>query len=127
MNQNLYTLKEQDFFPARTYISRKLANHPYWLDNLEAENAWRQAQRDLVTLTRWCNDWLTPEQWRQMQSAIRAARKRRRDQSGSRQPNVHVTLSRPAWLILSALAKRDGVTLSQWLIQQHEKDWLILP
>jgi hypothetical protein len=127
MNKNAFRLPEQDFRSARDYVSRKLANEPYWLDNLEAENTWRHAQRDLVTLSQWCNAWLTVEQWRAMKAAIRAARKRRRDQSGQRHPPVHVTLSRRAWLILSNLARRDGVTLSQWLIQHHEKAWLQLP
>ena len=127
MKKNVFHLPEQDFRSARAYVSRKLANEPYWLDSVEAENAWRHAQRDLVTLSQWCNTWLTAEQWRTLKAAIRAARKRQRDHCGQRDPCVHVTLSRRAWLILSHLAKRDGVTLSQWIIQHHEKEWLDLP
>lgn len=113
-----------DFLAARAYVQRKLATQPFWLDSPVALAAWANLQHDPLTLAQWCAHWLALPQQQQLQAAVRAARKRRRDHTGHRDPCVNVTLSRPAWHILSALARRDGVTLSQWLIQRHEQEWL---
>ena len=121
-----YTLSEDDFPAARAYVQRKLATELYWLDNLQAEGEWVQAKRDPLTLGQWCERWLNEAQWRQLKAAVRAARKRRRDRTGTRDPAVNVTLSRRAWLILSALARHDGLTLSDWLIRRHHDEWLNL-
>ncbi len=119
-----YTLSEGDYPAARAYVQRKLATQPYWLDNLQGEDEWAQVKRDPLTLWQWCERWLDEEQWRQLKAALRAARKRRRERSGMRDPAVNVTLSRKAWLILSELARRDKVTLSDWLIRRHHDEWL---
>lgn len=126
MSRPPYTLSQDDFPAARAYVQRKLAIHPLWLDNLRAEGEWKHAKRDPVTLAQWCERWLNEDQWRQLKAAVRAARKRRRDRTGTRSPAVHVTLSRPAWLLLSELARRDGLTLSDWLIHRHHDEWLNL-
>ena len=94
------------------------------MDNSEAEQQWQTARRDTVTLSHWCQRWLTPDQRRQLQAALRAARKRRRDRTGTRDPAVNVTLSRPAWRILKDLAHQEGLTLSDWLIARHRDEWL---
>lgn len=47
-----------------------------------------------------------------------------RDHRGHRNPPVNVTLARPAWLILSTLARQEQLTLSQWLIARHEAEGL---
>ncbi len=121
-----FTLSTDDYLAAKAYVQRKLATQPYWLDNVEAEDQWAQAKRDPLTLQHWCERWLSDEQLRQLKAALRAARKRLRDRSGTRDPAVNVTLSRPAWLILSALARCDGLTLSDWLIRHHYDEWLKL-
>ncbi len=121
-----YTLSTDDFLAAKAYVQRKLATQPDWLDNLQAEEQWTEARRDPLTLGQWCERWLNEPQWRQLKAALRAARKRHRDRSGTRDPAVNVTLSRPAWLILSALARHDGLTLSDWLIRRHHDEWLNL-
>lgn len=121
-----YTLSEDDLPAAKAYVQRKLATQPDWLDNLQAEEEWAQVKRDPLTLGHWCERWLNEAQWRQLKAALRAARKRHRDHSGTRDPAVNVTLSRPAWLILSALARQDGLTFSDWLIRRHHDEWLDL-
>ena len=121
-----YTLSTDDFLAAKAYVQRKLATQPDWLDNLQAEEQWTKAKRDPPTLGHWCERWLNEPQWRQLKAALRAARKRHRDHSGSRDPAVNVTLSRRAWLILSALARHDGLTFSDWLIRRHHDEWLNL-
>ena len=126
MTQPRYTLSKDDFPATVAYLQRKLATQPFWLDNLQAENEWEHARRDPVTLQRWCERWLSTDQWRALKAAVRAARKRRRDRTGTRHPPVNVTLSRYAWSILSELARHDGLTLSDWLIHRHHDEWLKL-
>ena len=124
MTSSTFAITQDDFPTACAYVQRKLATQPSWLDPSEAEPQWRAARRDPVTLGQWCQRWLTSEQRRQLQGALRAARKRRRDRSGTRDPAVNVTLSRPAWRILSDLAQQEGLTLSTWLIARHRDEWL---
>jgi len=126
MNPSRYTLSPQDVTAVRAYLQRKLATQPYWLDNLQGEGEWDHAKRDPLTLKRWCERWLDADQWRALKAAVRAARKRRRDRTGTRNPPVNVTLSRRAWSVLSDLARHDGVTLSDWLIHRHHDEWLNL-
>lgn len=105
------------------YLERKLTTAGlFWLSDVhEARLQWRSAKGDTLTLQQWCDDWLSDEQWQQLKAAVRAARRRyhRRDD-----PPVNVTLSRLAWMVLSDLARRDGLTLSQWLIEQHYQRWV---
>jgi macrodomain Ter protein organizer (MatP/YcbG family) len=115
-----------DFQATVAYVQRKLATQPFWLTEIQAEITWKHARRDPVTLAQWLERWLDPTQRQQLNAALRAARKRRRDGTGERDPAVNVTLSRRAWKILSDLARHDGVTLSAWLIQRHEREWLQL-
>ena len=121
-----YRLCKDDLPAAAAYVQRKLATQPYWLDNIEAEQQWPQAKRDPLTLLQWCTQWLEEDQFQALKAAVRAARKRRRDRTGPGQPPVNVTLSRPAWLILSALARKQDMTLSEWLIVRHRDEWLAL-
>jgi macrodomain Ter protein organizer (MatP/YcbG family) len=123
------THSTDDFRAAVAYVQRKLATELWWLGEDDrrdhvARSAWPTANRDPVTFSQWCQQWLDRDQQRQLQAAVRAARKRRRDQQGHRDPPVNVTLSRQAWLILSTLARQEGLTLSQWLIVRHEAEWL---
>ena len=119
-----YVINEVDFPAAWAYVSRKCALNPYWLEEWEATQSFQQLKRDPVTLTHWCERWLDPLQWQQLKAALRAARKRQRQYTGAGQPPVHVSLSVTAWRILSDLAKRDAVTLSQFIINQHQQAWL---
>ncbi len=118
-----------DFRAAVAYVERKLATLPWWLGEELARDsaprqAWAAARRDTLTFTHWCERWLDVTQRAQLQAAVRAARKRRRDHHGERNPPVNVTLSREAWMILSTLARREGLTFSQWLITRHHGEWL---
>lgn len=123
------THSTDDLRAAVAYVERKLATDLWWLGEDDtrdqaARAAWSTAKRDPVTLRHWCQQWLDPDQRRALHAALRAARKRRRDQQGHRDPPVNVTLSRPAWRILSTLARQEGLTLSQWLIARHQAEWL---
>ena len=126
MTQPRYTLSQDDVKAVRAYLQRKLATQPFWLDNLQAEGEWDQAKRDPLTQALWTHTTLCHDQLSGLKAAVRAARKRRRDRTGTRNPPVNVTLSRRAWSILSELARHDGLTLSDWLIHRHHDEWLKL-
>jgi len=126
MNQPRYTLSVQDVTAVLTSLQRKLATQPYWLDNDPAQREWPSAQRDPLTLKRWCERWLDADPWRTLKATVRAARKRRRDRTGPRNPPVNVTRSRQAGFVLSDLARHEGLTLSDWLIHRHYAAWLKL-
>ena len=121
-----YVITAADLRAARAYLQRKLALEPFWLEPPQAHDHFPQQSRDPVTLNQWCERWLDQRQWQQLKAAVRAARKRQRQQVGNEGPPVHVTLSRPAWSVLADLAKHDGVTLSEFILRQHYQAWLAL-
>jgi macrodomain Ter protein organizer (MatP/YcbG family) len=128
MAKSRYTITKEDLRFAVRYLSGKLQNG-YWLTSdvsqeVKAERAYKDAKRDPVTLTAWCEAWLSRDQWTQLKNAIRAARRRQADRS--RDPLKHVTLSHRAWLMLRDLAERDGVTLSELIEKTFRKRWLQL-
>lgn len=124
MSRTPYAITDADLWAARAYLQRKLALELFWLESLEAHHDFPEQSRDPVTLTQWCERWLDQRQWQQLKTAVRAARQRQRQQRCDDGPPVHVTLSRPAWWVLADLAKRDGVTLSQFIVDQHYQAWL---
>ena len=124
MARERYRVTEEDRPAVVAYIRRKFATEEYWLDSDSARRAFVQVQRDPGALNAWCEKWLSGEQWEQLKNAVRATRKRFADRSGERDPKVNVTLSRHAWLIVRALAKRERVTLSEFLEGRFEQEWL---
>jgi len=125
MARSRYTITELDMAAALVYIGSKLRD-PYWPSEdtsaqVKAERGFRTAKRDPVTLNRWCEKHLNADQWVQLKNAIRAARKRTVDLS--RDPPKSVTLSHNAWRIISDLAKRDGITLSELIEDRLGKEW----
>ncbi len=81
-----------------------------------------EAIGDLVTLNAWIDRWLSEDRRKRLHNALRAARKRERD-SRQEKPKT-VTLTRQAWMILSDLARRDKVTLSEVIERRLEREWL---
>jgi macrodomain Ter protein organizer (MatP/YcbG family) len=125
MARSRFIITRQDKTAAVAYISNKLRDL-YWPSKdttrqLQAERKYKDAKRELVTLNEWCEKWLDSAQWTQLKNAIRAARKRTADMQ--RDPPKSVTLSRKAWLIISDLSKRDGVTLSALIEDRLGKEW----
>lgn len=125
-NNTCYVITPSDLSFARTYLRRKSAMYPNWIETVDAHTSLPDSSRDAITLSRWCQQWLNPEQWQQLKAAIRAARYRRRQHSSARDPDVHVRLTRRAWKMLSDLAQRDGVTLSDFIVRQHQEAWFDL-
>ncbi|MBB5349564.1 hypothetical protein JWG42_14245 [Desulfoprunum benzoelyticum] len=111
----------------KSYIRRKLLLDPSWpcdehpsggtassdFEKIEIEDSQSGIQS-------WCEKWLNEEQWKQLLVALRAKRKRENDQVRKR----NITLDNKAWRILSTLAKRDKVTMSQFLISRFEREYL---
>jgi len=116
-------LNERDHYTRLKYLERKLTLDPTWLTQddetkLKAENAFKVARGDKVTLQAWCEKWLNEAQKKQLNDAVRAKRSRQARKRGTGTKSV--TLSHEAWLILSENAKRDGVTLSKWITRNLE-------
>lgn len=127
MARQRYTITESDRPRAAGYIANRLHDDSYWLsaggNPPEATETFQTAKSDRVTLNAWCEAWLSTDQWTSLKNALRAARKRDKGRSGKSAPPVHVTLSREAWQVLSDLAKRDKVTLSEWLVRRYRDEW----
>ncbi len=118
---------EKDTFACYQYLERKLKLNPYWLSEdeeiqFQAEETFNKVKCDTVTLQKWCDEYLNVDQLKQMKNAIRAQKCRSNRKKGEGTKNV--TLSHRAWLILSDGAKRDKVTLSDWIVNRLENEWL---
>ena len=111
-----YAITAQELSQARAYLRRKLVFSPYWLDNVDAELQFERLPIELTALNDWCQRWLDNHQWQH----------RRRQASSDAGPDVHIRLSRQAHSVITALAKRDGITLSQFIVQHHYQAWLDL-
>ncbi len=120
-----YTITKSDYKTARDYIARKFFQNASWPaeDDLESIRAERSFKRttDVTTLNAWCEKWLTAEQWTQLKNAVRATRKRRAALAG--EGRKHISLTHRAWLMLSNLSMRDGITISEWLEENLEDEW----
>ncbi len=69
----------------------------------------------------WCEKWLSDQQKTQLDGAIRAKLKRENDKQTDGYKTI--TLKRKAWLYLSTLAKRDNVTISEFLEKRLMKEY----
>ena len=124
MAKQRYVITEQDYPAVLRYVQYKLRNNLSWpSDDLLERNEFKKC-RDPVTLNVWCEKWLSGDQWQQLKTAARASRKRSRNTRRDKPKNI--TLTNNAWRMLSALAKRDEVTLSEFIESRLEKDWLKL-
>jgi macrodomain Ter protein organizer (MatP/YcbG family) len=115
-----------------SYIERKFKLDPYWPKEdyewkTEAREAFAEIQQEAQPspLEDWCATWLDKGQKKRLDNALRAWRKRRRDISGA--PKKNITLEYQAWLYLSELAKRDNVTISQYLTNRLEQEYFDIP
>jgi len=70
---------------------------------------------DFSMLNNWCESNLNAKQWTLIKSAIRQKRSKKR---------VTVPLSIEAHLILSDMAKLEGLTLSNYLIKMLKPEWV---
>ena len=120
-----YTITVQDHLSVLGYLESKQRNLMDWptddpLKRIRSDKELRLC-RDPVTLNSWCEKWLSGDQWRQLKTAARASRKRSRNLRRNKPKNI--TLTRKAWRMLSDLATRDRVTLSELIESRLEKEW----
>ena len=133
MPRKKITVNKENALTVRRYIERKISLDPYWPAETDQVEHW-QARKDFSLvehgdvegLAHWCREWLSAGQWKRLQGALRAQRKRKRDMTGDRNPKKTISLDQDAWQILSDLAKRDKVTISKFLVRRLEKEWLTL-
>ena len=116
-------------YTARQYCKRKFALDPYWPrpdthENAEALSTFPNSTGEALggDLQTWCERWLSTEQFRQLQGALRSRKKRNLE----KEPPKTLTLSHEAWLMVSELAKRDKVTVSTFLINRLSREWMEL-
>jgi len=129
MSRPRYIITPSDLSAAEKYLHRKLHEETLFDDDdlyPNAKRAFSRSRGDAIKLNRWCETWLNSEQWVKLKASLRAARKRLNDYINDNGPPVTITISRDAWKILSALSKRNKLTLSEFIIKRHEKAWLKL-
>ncbi len=127
MGRSKYIIKQSDMAAAHRYIQNKLLTVQGWpvIGNEVALEDFFKSPRSAKALNNWCEQWLNESQWKKLKNSILAARKRKRDSTG-RSPK-HIVLNHHAWEILSALAQHKQMTMSEFIVREHEDDWERLP
>lgn len=116
-----YRIDEKDFLHAEFYLSVRIRNfrikYPKTVSSLDAHTEYDTAVRSegrtqrAKILNAWCEKYLSGPEWTKLKSAIRKRRER------FRRCDEHktVTITAKAHRLLSQLATRDNVTLSEIL------------
>lgn len=93
---------------ARDFLEKKLRDNPGWLDKDSGEPlaALASVGDDGAALATWCAEWLTAEQVRSLQKALRLAANHQRVYKRT------VMLSPRAHLLVKALAEQQGLRMS---------------
>lgn len=126
-----YKITDEDRFYAHRWIDNKIREGygfptEDWKERMEAEKEFGSLPREGEPINAWAEKWMKSGDWKQLKNAIRAQRKRKKDRlkDGG---TVSIDLKRHAWIYLSDLAKHEGVTLSAFLENRFQKEWLALP
>jgi macrodomain Ter protein organizer (MatP/YcbG family) len=105
----------------RGYIERKFRMNRTWPNEMQRQ-ASKAAFETINTghteareLFQWCRTWLSPAQWSSLKSTLGAWR---HYQTKTGNQKKRITLDHEAWLYLTALAKRDGLTISRFLMDR---------
>lgn len=116
-----YTIDYPDFVHANTYVGNRLRDFslkitdPDTIEQAKEEflsiSLSRPSNDAASRLNEWCKTYLTGDEWKRLKESVR---KRRQRWAGS-QVLKTVTISEKAHRLLSELAKRDNVTLSEAL------------
>jgi len=105
----------------RGYIERKFGTNKAWPNETQRQASW--AAFEMITtghtegreILLWCRSWLSPAQWGSLQRTLRAWRYR---QGKTGIPKKSISVDYEAWLCLTTLAKRDGFTISGFLMEK---------
>jgi macrodomain Ter protein organizer (MatP/YcbG family) len=108
------------------YIERKLNNNWMWPDcdnHHNARDMFDNLKRDPLTLQQWCDQFLNPNQWQQLKNAIRSHRRQNNSQKDDNKNYKSMKLKWRAHMILSDLAIRDRLTLSDTIEKYLMPHW----
>lgn len=138
MGRPKYTITAADFPAALAYLKRKMFEDAYELIRSQYDSD-QQKNTTVATaefetilameaptgelLTPWCEKWLGKAEWTALKAAIRSSRRYKKAADADKQVKM-VSLTPQAWRILHELAKREKVTLSEFVVKRHEKEWL---
>lgn len=127
MARKKYTISESDYLVAKTYIERKFGTDLEWFLSFLPPGDISQCKATFFSditnpdsLNGWCETYLGSKQWEQLKTAVRIARKRKRDSHNSDKKPKHIALSRQAWVILRNLSQKEGITISEIIIKYLE-------
>lgn len=128
MTRRCYVIRQQDKNTAVAFIDSQIDKNPKWLGLVEsqrviAEQEYREAKADSASLNAWCQKWLNETQWGQIKDAINTARAQKEELKRI-QPHRTISLTHQAWQILSDLARQEGITLSEIIVNRLGKEWM---
>ncbi|MDG9670572.1 hypothetical protein ONV78_22725 [Hahella sp. CR1] len=124
-----YDIQALDYEYAKRWIDNKFRDAAFPGGAEASPDRRRRAAKALTraashgSLNAWCEKWMTSPEWNSMKNAIRAARLRREKQRGTAVPTRGVDLNVMAHQIVSALAKAEGVTISELIEMKLKKDF----
>lgn len=128
MNKQKYVIRQQDQIAAVEFLDKQISSGLYWLgedasQGITAEHEYQDAKANPNDLNAWCEKWLHDTQWAQLKNAISIARDQIEKQKYRPQLKT-VSLTHNAWEILSELAKSEGLTLSELIVNRLGNEWL---
>lgn len=128
MNKQKYVIRQQDQSAAVGFLDKQISSGIYWLgedisQSSMAEREYQGAKTNSNDLNAWCGKWLHDTQWAQLKNAISIARDQIEKQKYRPQLKT-VSLTHNAWQILSELARNEGLTLSELIVNRLGNEWL---
>lgn len=122
-----FTQKEATW--VRGYIERKFGLNKTWPQQDQRQDAMAAFEKigggnEEREIYQWCRYWLSSDQWKTLKSTLGAWRYY---QAKPNKGKKSLALENEAWLYLTTLAKREGVSVSRFLIDRlkHEYNSLI--
>lgn len=121
-----FALKETCW--VRRYIERKFGTETKWPNETQRQAA--RAAFEMISaghtegrqIYLWCRTWLSPAQWSSLKSSLGAWR---HYQTKTGNQKKRITIDHEAWLYLTTLAKRDGFTISRFLMERLGDEYRI--
>lgn len=127
MTNHAYIIRQQDRSAAISFIDHQLHSQPGWLSEVEsrrimAEQEYQQARIDQDSFNAWCHKWLNEDQWAEIKQVICVIRGRQEKRSGYVELNKTISVTQEAWKILSELALKDQLSLSEVIVSRLGKN-----
>jgi len=112
---------QKETYWVRGYIERKFGTNKAWPNETQRQASW--AAFEMIStgnaegreIFLWCRSWLSPAQWGSLKSTLGAWRCRQ-GKTGIQKKSISIDCE--AWRCLTTLAKRDGFTISRFLIER---------